>query len=93
MAENGTERLLGTIIAKLDAADQKHKDFREDIKQLYGATGKNENAVGKAHTRLDDMKDDIKTIQKKSMLAGGGSGVGSSAIMIYLKDLLFGGGN
>ena len=91
MPENGTERLLGTIIAKLDAADQKHKDFREDIKQLYGETGKNENSVGKAHTRIDDMKDDIQTIQKKSMLAGGGSGLGGSAIMIALKEFFMGG--
>ena len=92
MGENGTERLLGTIIAKLDAADQKHKDFREDIKQLYGETGKNSNDVGTAHTRIDDMKDDIQTIQKKSMLAGGGSGIGSSAIMMALKEFFMGNG-
>ena len=91
MPENGIERTLGTIIAKLDAAEQKHKDFREDIKQLYGETGKNSNDVGTAHSRIDDMKEDIQTIQRKSMLAGGGSGIGSSAIMIFLKDFLFGG--
>ena len=91
MAENGTERLLGTIIAKLASPDQKHKDFRDDIKQLYGKTEKNGNSASRAHTRLDDIKEDIQTIQKKSMLAGGGSGIGGSAIMIYLKDLIFGG--
>ena len=90
MGENGTERLLGTIIAKLDAADQKHKDFREDIKQLYGETGKNSNDVGTAHTRIDDMTKDIDSIQKKSMLSGGGSGIGSSASMILLKDFFRG---
>ena len=90
MGENGTERLLGTIIAKLDAADQKHKDFREDIKQLYGETGKNSNDVGTAHTRIDDMKEDISTIQKKSTILGGGAGGILGIAGAFVKDL-FGG--
>ena len=90
MGENGTERLLGTIIAKLDAADQKHKDFREDIKQLYGETGKNSNDVGTAHTRIDDMKEDISTIQKKSTILGGGAGGMLGIAGAFVKDL-FGG--
>ena len=47
--------------------------------------------VDKIKEEVDDIKEDIQTIQKKSMLAGGGSGIGGSAIMIYLKDLIFGG--
>ena len=90
MGENGTERLLGTIIAKLDAADQKHKDFREDIKQLYGETGKNSNDVGTAHTRIDDMKEDISTIQKKSTILGGSAGGMLGIAGAFVKDL-FGG--
>ena len=91
MAESGIERTLGTIIAKLDAAEQKHKDFREDIKQLYGKTGKNENDVGTAHTRLDDMKEDIQSIQKKSILAGGGLGGGLGLAFTYFRDIFTGG--
>ena len=87
---NGIQRELGTIIAKLDAMEQKDRDYREDIKQLYGTTGTNTNSIGKAHTRLDDMKEDIGTIQKKSTLLGGGAGGALGFAGSFIKDL-FGG--
>lgn len=91
MAGNGIERTLGTIIAKLDAGEERDKNFREDVKELYSISTKNGLGIGKAHTRLNDMKDDISDMKKKSAGIGGLSGLSGGAVIAFLKDFFMGG--
>jgi len=93
MDGNGIERLLGKIDAKLDAAHEKDRDFREDIQKLYGATNKNEGAVGRAHTRLDGMTKDVDAMKKKSAGIGGASGGIFGIAGAFIRDFFTGGSN
>lgn len=93
MPENNIERTLGEILATQKGTNKRIDDFRADIKELYGSTGKNSTSVKVAHTRIDDMKEDVVAMKKKSALLGGGSGLGGGALMAFIKDFFIPGGN
>ena len=89
--ENGIERTLGKILATQEATNNRIDDFRQDFQKVYEKAADNKTSVVKAHTRIDDMKEDINTIQKKSTILGGGAGGMLGIAGAFVKD--FFGGN